>query len=215
MVSPAPATVADSTGGGAAPKGSRLGCLFTWWGMAVLFFLPLLVIRLLIEVGGLAAWFAGILQNAHEAMSGGGMVPGGEGGLVLLAGIAIFVVIIGIQSLIHLLTGAVLAPIVAVMQAVLVGVGLRGLLDLFSLRTKVPHTDPRYLRKWRARGALAAAASFLWVVVAVPALSRLGPNPAPFPEAAIAVSVFVWSCVVLMPLFSAIGLVVRAVKRRR
>jgi hypothetical protein len=104
---------------------------------------------------------------------------------------------------------------VALLQALLLGLGLRALLDLFQLRGQVSFEDPRYLQRWRARGALAATLLAVWVVVLVPWLSGFGSHPVRFPGAARAVSLFLWCCAWVVPLFWLMGVVVRAFKRRR
>jgi hypothetical protein len=127
----------------------------------MMLFVPLLVVRLAQEVGGFLVWGTGILEMAHDSIGAGGAgraggtsgrVPGGAGALVLLAGLALAVVSLAVQSLIYIAASALLAPLVAFVQAILLGVGLRALLDLFQVRGGVPLDDPRYLQRWRARG---------------------------------------------------------------
>ena len=208
-------SAADAAGADDAPKTRRLGCLVSWWGLALLAFVPFLIARAAIEAGGILAWWGGILETARESVAAGGAVPG-QGAIVLLVGLAIAVVIIVVQSIIYAAVAAVFAPLVAVIQSLLFGVTMRGVLDLFTLRgATIPPEDPRYLQRWRARGALAAVLFGAWVAVLVPLLSRLGPRPQPFPMASQTISLFAWSCVVLMPLFWLLGVVVRAIKRRK
>jgi hypothetical protein len=156
--------------------------------MSVILRIVLVLACILVSVvAELAHSLGGFVQLHESIVDGHGSFPAARiGG----AFVVVFVLVIAFALALALLNVLTAAGLLALMKGMILGIVLNCLLDFFLIRGKVERANRLHIRRWAARGAMLTLLFALWVGLINPALSRLGPRPAPFPSLSEAIGIF-------------------------